>query len=68
MLSDIKASKSKKMGPGIEMNNSPPKKNLEILMSVLQTLFVSPWRKKKALILKKGLFPFFIYANYTLNK
>lgn len=57
------------MGPGIEMTNSPPKNKLEILMSVLHTLSVSTRREKKALILKKkNLFPFFIYANYTLNK
>lgn len=58
------------MGPGIEMTNSPPKNKLEILMSVLHTLSVSTRREKKALILKKkkDLFPFFIYANYTLNK
>lgn len=53
MLSAIKASKWKKMGLGIEMTNSPPKKNLEIWTSVLHAFLFHLEEKKKALIQKK---------------
>jgi len=49
MLSAIKVSKLKKMGPGIAMTYGPPKTNLEILTSVLHTFLFHLEEKLKSL-------------------